>query len=87
MSDMLSFGLFILVSFGTMMVLVGGGTLIANSYTDGRSAARCETYGETSGLEVKAEKSYCFINDPEYGWITYQERKEQRFAERGMKYE
>jgi hypothetical protein len=79
---------------GDCLVVVVGvlGTVISFMaimfvWSDARAQENCLKFGEVSGLEVETSNTYCFINDPELGWITYQERLESRTAERGLNHE
>ena len=83
MSDFISF-------IGFMAGLCGvvfGFSCLVVAITDSRAEDRCYEFGRVSGIEVAVKHSYCFLNDPELGWITYQERLESRTAERGLSHE
>jgi hypothetical protein len=46
------------------------------------SVYECKSYGRITGLETDHFSLTCMINDPDLGWVTYEERKLSRVAEK-----
>jgi len=71
------FGPLFLIVFGMMGAVVWG--------VKGIAEYECNQYGLVAGLETRhVGLETCMINDPEYGWISYEERKMTRVAERAQ---
>jgi hypothetical protein len=56
-------------------VFVFGVAWLAAVLAMGAAKAECRAYGELTGYEVKVISGYrCMINDPDKGWMSYEER-------------
>jgi hypothetical protein len=62
-------------SFG----FVFGVAWLAASLAVAAAKYKCQAYGELTGHEVKVIAGYtCMINDPDKGWMSYEERVGRR---------
>ena len=65
----------LITSFG----FVFGVAWLAASLAVSASKYKCQAYGELTGHEVKVIAGYtCMINDPDKGWMSYEERVGRR---------
>ena len=56
-----------------------GVTWLAASLATSAAERECHAYGELTGHEVKVISGYrCMINDPDKGWMSYEERVGRR---------
>jgi len=52
-----------------------GVTWLAASLATSSAERECHAYGELTGYEVRVISGYmCMINDPDKGWMSYEER-------------
>ena len=64
-----------ITSFGFVFGLGGLAALLALSATE----RKCHAYGELTGYEVQVISGHmCMINDPDKGWMSYEERVGRR---------
>ena len=80
--DLKEFIVEFLLPFSVFFTLIFG-VIGIGVYVGERS--QCAAYEEITGVETKYNTFMCYINDPEYGWMSYAERKATRFAERTNK--
>ena len=53
--------------------------LLAAMLCSDAAERQCEAYGELTGYEVEIISGYmCMINDPDEGWMSYEERVGRR---------
>ena len=64
-----------IASFGFVFGVAG----LAAVLSMGAADRKCEAYGELTGYEVEIISGYtCMINDPDKGWMSYEERVGRR---------
>ena len=65
--------------FITSFCFVFGVAWLAASLAVSASKYKCHAYGELTGHEVQLISGYmCMINDPDEGWMSYEERVGRR---------
>lgn len=70
---------FFIAIFFILLTFLGVGLFMIKTL----SSYECQAYGETAGLETRhVGVGTCMVNDTEYGWMSYEERKMARFGER-----
>jgi hypothetical protein len=73
--DAWAFTKIFITSFG----FVFGVAWLAASLAVSASKYKCHAYGELTGYEVEIISGYmCMINDPDEGWMSYEERVGRR---------
>jgi len=61
--------------FITSFGFVFGVAWLAAVLATGSAERQCRSYGELTGYEVQVISGYrCMINDPDKGWMSYEER-------------
>jgi hypothetical protein len=64
-----------ITSFGFVFGVVGLAAVLSMVAAE----RKCEAYGELTGHEVKVISGHmCMINDPDKGWMSYEERAGRR---------